>query len=152
MPWTTPIAAVYVGQAASAFLPMRAGEAVRMELLSRATGLPRTQVVGSVALDAVVNALVMFLMAATLPLLLPLPAWMAAIFLGGVVAIAVAVVVLIRLSRAPSETRRGKLGQLVARVRGGLVALRDPRAVLPALGFATASWILEIVCTAIVLR
>src|SRR5437667_3392217 len=79
MPRSTPVAAIYVGQAASAFLPMRAGEAVRMELLARATGLPRTKVVGSVALDAVVNALVMFLLAAALPLLLELPRWMAAI-------------------------------------------------------------------------
>src|SRR3989442_3963931 len=41
VPRFTPIAALYVGQAASAFLPLRAGEAVRTELLATWTRTPR---------------------------------------------------------------------------------------------------------------
>src|SRR5436305_13366072 len=41
VPRGTPVAAIYVGQAASASLPMRAGGAVRTELLARATGRAR---------------------------------------------------------------------------------------------------------------
>src|SRR5207237_10854860 len=49
VPRFTPIAALYVGQAASAFLPMRAGEAVRTELLSRPPGRRRATAVRTVA-------------------------------------------------------------------------------------------------------
>src|SRR4051794_39324006 len=51
VPRSIPVAALYVGQAASAFLPMRAGEAVRTELLARATGIGRATALGTVALD-----------------------------------------------------------------------------------------------------
>src|SRR5260370_25728092 len=77
VPRMTAIAALYVGQAASALLPMRAGEAVRTELLARATGMGRARALGTVALDHAINGLVMFALAATLPLLLPVPRWLA---------------------------------------------------------------------------
>ena len=77
VPRSTPVAAIYVGQAASAFLPMRAGEAVRTELLARATGIARATALGTVALDHSVNGVVMFTFAALLPALLPVPRWMA---------------------------------------------------------------------------
>src|ERR1700730_19329458 len=50
VPRSIPVAALYVGQAASAFLPMRAGEAGRTELPERATGISRATALGSVAL------------------------------------------------------------------------------------------------------
>src|SRR6267143_1923710 len=71
VPRSIPVAALYVGQAASAFLPMRAGEAVRTELLARATGIGRATALGTVALDHSVNGVVMFAFAALLPALLP---------------------------------------------------------------------------------
>src|SRR5205807_390789 len=64
IPRFTAVAAMYVGQAASAFLPMRAGEAVRMALLARATGIGRSTSLGTVALDHSVNGVVMFSFAA----------------------------------------------------------------------------------------
>src|SRR5207245_1186871 len=79
VPRFTPIAALYVGQAASAFLPMRAGGAVRTELLARATGIRPATALGTVALDPRVNAVVMFAFAALLPALLPVPRWVAAL-------------------------------------------------------------------------
>src|SRR5215813_7744558 len=71
VPRSIPVAALYVGQAASVFLPMRAGEAVRTELLARATGIGRARALGTVALDHSVNGVVMFTFAAFLPALLP---------------------------------------------------------------------------------
>src|SRR5919197_5691717 len=79
VPRFIPVAAIYVGQAASAFLPMRAGEAVRTELLSRATGIGRATAFGTVALDHSGKRVVMFAYAATLPALLPVPRWMAVV-------------------------------------------------------------------------
>src|SRR5438874_13808313 len=83
VPRTIPVAALYVGQAASAFLPMRAGEAVRTELLARATGIGRAASLGTVALDHTINGLVMFAFAGFLPLLLPVPRWMALVLWTG---------------------------------------------------------------------
>src|ERR1041384_2629484 len=79
VPRITAVAAMYVGQAASALLPMRAGEAVRTELLARATGMGRATSLGTVALDHSVNGVVMFAFAAVLPALLPVPRWLAAL-------------------------------------------------------------------------
>src|SRR3989442_15283153 len=77
VPRSTPIAALYVGQAASAFLPMRAGEAGRTELLARATGIARATALGTVAPDHSVNAVGRFASPAPLPALLPGPPWSA---------------------------------------------------------------------------
>ena len=141
----TPVAAMYVGQAASAFLPMRAGEAVRTELLSRATGLGRATSLGTVALDHTVNGLVMFAIAGTLPLLLPVPRWMALVLWAGMLGAVALGLVLLRLARHPSQTSpESRIGRLVARVRSGLVAARNPRAVAWAAMFAAMSWAFEI--------
>jgi uncharacterized protein (TIRG00374 family) len=143
VPRATPVAALFVGQAASAFLPMRAGEAVRMELLARATGMGRAASLGTVALDHSVNGLVMFAIAGLLPLLLPVPRWMAIVLWAGIAAAIVVVLVLLRLSRTPSAGK-GRIGEIISRVRGGLVALRNPAAVGTAAAFSAASWAVEI--------
>ena len=144
VPRSTPVAAMYVGQAASAFLPLRAGEAVRTELLSRATGLGRATSLGTVALDHSVNGVVMFGFAASLPLLLPVPRWMAALLWGGMAAALGLAFALLRLARHPGNEGDGRLARLVLRVRSGLAAARDPRAVSQAAAFAALSWMLEI--------
>jgi uncharacterized membrane protein YbhN (UPF0104 family) len=143
VPRATPVAALFVGQAASAFLPIRAGEAVRTELLARATGMGRAASLGTVALDHSVNGLVMFAIAGSLPLLLPVPRWLAIILWSGMAGAIVLVLVLLRLSRAPSAAQ-GRLRQIIAKVRGGLVALRNPTAVAAAAAFSAASWAVEI--------
>lgn len=151
VPRMTPVAAMYVGQAASAFLPMRAGEAVRTELLARATGLGRATSLGTVALDHTINGLVMFAFAGVLPLLLPVPRWMAVVlWLGMLGAIALGLV-LLRLARHPGSESTGRLGRLVVRVRSGLVAARNPRAVALAAGFAALSWMVEIAVAVVAL-
>src|SRR5438552_2398239 len=142
-PRATPVAALFVGQAASAFLPMRAGEAVRTELLARATGMGRAASLGTVALDHTINGLVMFAFAGFLPLLLPVPRWMALVLWTGMAGAIVLVLVLLRLSRKPSAGK-GRLGEIISKVRSGLVALRNPVAVATAAAFSAASWAVEI--------
>lgn len=145
VPWRTPVAAMYVGQAGSAILPMRAGEAVRLELLSRATGMGRAAALGTVASDHTVNALVMFAFATLLPLLLPLPHWMAASVWGGLAAVLSAVVILLRLAQSPRAAAEGRLAKLVERTRSGLVGLRNPRALGRAAAFSVLAWLGEVV-------
>src|SRR5258708_12599077 len=101
VPRMTAIAALYVGQAASALLPMRAGEAVRTELLARATGMGRARALGTVALDHAINGLVMFALAATLPLLLPVPRWLAFALWAGMLLAVSAGLFLLRLPPPP---------------------------------------------------
>jgi glycosyltransferase 2 family protein len=144
VPLTTPVAAMYVGQAASAFLPMRAGEAVRTELLARATGLGRAASLGTVALDHSVNGVVMFAFAAVLPLILPVPRWVAVVLWGGMAGALSLLVALMRLAQHPGSEGTGRLGKIVVRLRSGLVAMRNPRAVAQAAGFAALSWMVEI--------
>src|SRR5207244_8479837 len=128
VPRFTPIAALYVGQAASAFLPMRAGEAVRTELLARATGMARATGLGTVALDHSVNAVVMFAFAALLPALLPVPRWVAALVSTGMGGAIILVLTLLWLAKHPESMPAGRIANAVARARSGWLAARDPRA------------------------
>src|SRR5437868_666321 len=132
VPRFTPIAALYVGQAASAFLPMRAGEAVRTELLARATGMARATALGTVALDHSVNAVVMFAFAALLPALLPVPRWVAALVWTGMGGAIILVLTLLWLAQHPESLPVGRIAHAVARARPGVVAARDRRAVAQA--------------------
>jgi glycosyltransferase 2 family protein len=149
----TVLACNYVGQAGSAVLPMRAGEAVRAELLSRSTGLPRAVAFGTVAIDHTVNGVIMFLVAATLPFLLPVPVWTRALVWCGVLVAIALVAVMLRLSRKPTHRPgAGRIEHFFARLRGGLVGLRRPRSVAGAAAAALAAWSCEICTTSVALH
>jgi uncharacterized membrane protein YbhN (UPF0104 family) len=149
----TVLACNYVGQAGSIVLPMRAGEAVRAELLSRSTGLPRAVAYGTVAIDHTVNGAVMFVIAATLPFLLPLPVWTRIVLWCGVGVAAGLVAVMLRLARKPQHRpEAGPIWHFVARLRGGLVGLRRPRSVAGAATAALAAWTCEICTTSVALH
>ena len=151
VPRGTPVAAIYVGQAASAFLPMRAGEAVRTELLARATGIPRATALGTVALDHSVNGVVMFAFAALLPALLPVPRWMAIVVWLGMAGAVALVLTFLWLAKHPESMPSGRIANAVARARSGLMAARNPRAVALAAMFSAFAWSLEIVVTLLAL-
>lgn len=151
--WRSVIACYYVGQAGSAVLPMRAGEAVRIELLSRRTGLSRAVALGTVAIDHTVNGCVMFLLAATLPFFLPVPAWTRAVVWAAVPLAFGLVLVMLRLARDPAHhPGASRFRRSVNRLRGGLVGLRRPRSVAGAFAAAIAAWTLEIATTSFALN
>jgi uncharacterized protein (TIRG00374 family) len=145
----TVLSCSLVGQVGSAVLPMRAGEAVRTELLARSAGLPRAQALGTVAIDHTVNGVVMFALAATLPLFIPLPAWTRAVLWIGVGVAAALFLTMLRLARKPSHRHEppGKVMQIVLRLRSGLVGLRRPRSLLGAFAGSLGAWCFEIGCT-----
>src|SRR6185295_15297338 len=147
VPRSTAVAAIYVGQAASAFLPMRAGEAVRTELLARATGIGRATALGTVALDHSVNGVVMFAFAALLPALLPVPRWVALVVWLGMAGAIALVLTLLWLAKHPESLPSGKIANAVARARSGLMAARNPKAVAQAALFSALAWMLEITVT-----
>lgn len=141
------VAAYAVGAAATAVLPLRAGEAVRVELLARATRGSRAVSLGTVALDHTVNGIVMFVFAVALPLVLPVPRWVLGVVWGGMAGIVALALLLGRLAQSPPRpgARGGGLRGAVHRLRGGLTGLRNPRAVVLAAACSTAAWTLEIV-------
>ncbi len=151
VPRSIPVAALYVGQAASAFLPMRAGEAVRTELLARATGIGRATALGTVALDHSVNGVVMFAFAALLPALLPVPRWIAAAVWVGMAGAIGLVLTLLWLAKHPESVPSGRIAHAVAHARSGLMAARNPRAVAEAALFSALAWCLEICATLLAL-
>jgi uncharacterized membrane protein YbhN (UPF0104 family) len=147
------VACTYVGQAGSAVLPMRAGEAVRAELLSRSTGLSRAVAYGTVASDHTVNGAIMFLLFATVPFLLPVPVWTRVVVWCGVAAAAGFFALMWRLSHSPSHRpEAGRIEHFFARLRGGLVGLRRPRSVAGAAAAAAAAWSCEIATTSLALH
>lgn len=154
VPRFTPVAAIFVGQAASALLPMRAGEAVRTGLLARATGIGRATALGTVALDHSVNGLVMFAFAGLLPALLPVPRWVAVAAWAGMGGAIALVLTLFWLARHPEShlvPGSGRIASAVARARSGLMAARNPRAVTQAALFSALAWSVEIVVTLLAL-
>jgi len=144
IPRPIPVAAVFVGQASSAFLPMRAGEAVRAELLSRATGIGRATALGSVALDHSVNGVVMFAFAAVLPALLPVSRWVALVVWAGMAGAIGLVLTLLWLAKHPESMPSGRIANAVAHARSGLMGARNPRAVAEAALFSAMAWSVEI--------
>jgi uncharacterized membrane protein YbhN (UPF0104 family) len=144
IPRSIPVAALYVGQASSAFLPMRAGEAVRAELLSRATGMGLATALGTVALDHSVNGVVMFAFAAVLPALLPVPRWVAIVVWAGMAGAIALVLTLLWLAKHPESVPSGRIANAVAHARSGLMGARNPRAVAEAAFFSAMAWSVEI--------
>jgi glycosyltransferase 2 family protein len=154
VPRFTPVAANYVGQAASVFLPMRAGEAVRAGLLARATGIGRATALGTVALDHSVNGLVMFAFAAVLPALLPVPRWVAVtawVGMAGAIALVLSLLWLAKHPESHVASGSGRIAYAVARARSGLIAARNPRAVAEAALFSALAWSVEIGITMLAL-
>src|SRR3954468_13016415 len=151
VPRFIPVAALYVGQAASAFLPMRAGEAVRTGLLARATGIGRATALGTVALDHSVNGVVMFAFAALLPALLPVPRWKALVVWTGMAGAIGLVLTLLWLAKHPESVPSGRIAHTVAHARSGLMGARNPKAVAQAALFSALAWCCEIAITMLAL-
>jgi uncharacterized protein (TIRG00374 family) len=144
VPFRTVLSASLAGQAASCVLPLRAGEAVRLELLSRATGMSRAAALGTVATDHTVNGGMMLVLAAFAPLLLPVPAAARAAVWGGIVVVGVLAFALVKLaSPADGAEPQGRIARTLFKLREGLLALRSPRALLGAASSSLLAWIVE---------
>jgi glycosyltransferase AglD len=154
--------ATLVGFAVSTVVPARAGELARVEWIGRATGLSRVSVIGTVLLDQLVNAAVLLTGVALLPLLGGVPLWLrsSGYFALGLFVIGAAIVVVLKpvqMAPGPQEATRSRMplryvANVIARVRHGLLASRDPRALGWSFGASSVAWALEIVVTAVSMR
>jgi predicted dehydrogenase/uncharacterized membrane protein YbhN (UPF0104 family) len=155
--------AMLMGFAVSTIVPARAGELARAEWLARRTGLPRAAIFGSIVLDALVNAVGMFLGLAMLPFLVSLPGWLSSgIWLAVAVfaSFAAGVFLLRPQPGAPTPggrtSRAGGVGRMVARflarARLGLAAVGDRRALFRSFGASLVAWVLEMFVVSFTLR
>ncbi len=152
-----------VGYAISSVVPARMGELARVEWLGRYTGLSRLAVLGSALLDQLVNAAGLLVGVALLPLFVSVPLWMRQ---GGWFALALfivgsALVVALRQgASAPYGAWPERLSRLplrmvssaLLRVRSGLLACGEPRALSYSLAASLVAWGFEINVAALSLR
>jgi len=136
------LAALVAGFAAGIALPARGGDLVRAHLLARRSGLPTASVLVASVLDYVVGTVALAAAVAALVLLVPLPAWVGR-GLGGLAALAALAAVAAWLLRPRALAGGGPPG-IVERLRAGLHAVHEPRALVAALGWAFAGWGAEV--------
>jgi len=139
--------AMVAGFAVGIAVPARAGDLVRAHLLARRTGLSTVAVVGAAAVDYVVGTATLVPLIVLTGVATPLPDWgRHALLLTSIVA--AAGIALVLLFRPPAEDL-GPAGEpdagvpsprLVARLRSGLAAARDPVALARAFAWGLAGW------------
>lgn len=138
-------AAVVAGFAVGIAVPARAGDLLRAHLLARRAGLSTTALVAASAFDYVLGAAALVPLLALVAVVTPLPPWarraLAALALVAVVGGALAV--LLRPRRGTTAHRQERAG-IVARLRAGLAAVHEPKAILAAFAWATAGWAAEV--------
>jgi uncharacterized membrane protein YbhN (UPF0104 family) len=135
--------AIYAGGAAATLLPFRLDEGVRVFLAARLSGLAPASLLGSMALERVVDASVLLLALAGLALLLPLPPVIGHAALG---AAALALLLVAAVALGLLGHQRGWLGGWAARLLEGFAAggraLLRPRLMLAAAGITALEWAL----------
>ena len=135
--------------AATALLPARAGEFLRVWLLTVRDGIPATTVVAVSLLDHLLDLLGLLVVALPLPLLITsLPRWIAHALwvLGGAAVLASGLVFF------ASRRTRGDAHGFFALLSSGLGAVRRPAALAAALAWALAAWATDALEVWLVLR
>ena len=129
-----------VSYAASALLPARAGEALRVVLLRRRDNVAVADAVGVVVVEKLFEVLGLLTIVLPLPLLLVLPHWAElsiwVIAAGGLLALLVAVVLAARLGPQQAAGSWHKLAR-------GLTCMRSPSRVMLAIALSVAAYLID---------
>lgn len=138
-----------VSYAASALLPARAGEALRVVLLRRRDNVAVADSVGVVVVEKLFEVLGLLVVVLPLPLLLVLPHWAElsiwAIAAGGLLALLVAVLLATRLGPQQEEGSWYKLAR-------GLTCMKSPSRVGLAIALSVAAYVIDAAEVWLVLR
>lgn len=128
--------------AASAVLPARAGEALRVYLLRRRDGVPVSASIGIAVVEKLFEVVGILIVVAPLPLLLPLPTWasttVAVVVAGGIGGTIAAVLIARHGSRAAAGSRW-------AQVVSGAQFLRRPSLVVGATAWSVLAVLIDAV-------
>jgi peptidoglycan/xylan/chitin deacetylase (PgdA/CDA1 family)/uncharacterized membrane protein YbhN (UPF0104 family) len=134
------LASLLCGFAAGLVLPGRGGDLVRAHLLARRAGVSTATVVAASVLDYAVGIAALVLALAALGAAAPLPGWgLRALAACAVAAAAALGAAWLLRPRHGAPTGEG----MVAKLRGGLAALHDGRALAASVSWGLAGWIAE---------
>lgn len=135
-------AAFYAAGATAMILPFRLDEFVRAFVANRLTHLPGARLLGSMALERLIDFLALLAALLFLALAVPLPDWLATaprVIVAIVLALVVGLVVL-QLA-APRWGGHGLLSRFVKGLADGGTALRRPRLLAAGCGLAALEWV-----------
>jgi uncharacterized membrane protein YbhN (UPF0104 family) len=135
-------AAILAGFAAGLVVPGRGGDLLRAHLLARRAGMPTASVVAASALDYLVGTVAFVAALAAVAASAPLPGWGVRALAATAAATAAGAGAAWLLRPAPATSARAETG-LVARLRAGLAAVHDGRALAASLAWGLAGWIAE---------
>lgn len=129
--------------AASALAPARAGEVLRVLALRQHDGVSAADASGVAVTDKLLHAVMLLVLAAPLPLLVPtLPDWVGrSLLVGGAIAAALLVAIYIAVGRVSSREPRSWF----ARFLTGMRTVREPGRLMAALGVVTIVWLVDLV-------
>ncbi|MEO6951459.1 MAG: lysylphosphatidylglycerol synthase transmembrane domain-containing protein [Polyangia bacterium] len=134
--------------AASAVLPARAGEALRVVLLRRRDGLPLSDAVGPLVVEKLFEVLGLLVIVLPLPFVMPLPHWarlsIEVIAVGGLSSLVVAVVLARVLGRAESSRWHA--------LASGLSSMRSPMPIALAALYSVLAYAVDAAMVWLVLR
>jgi glycosyltransferase 2 family protein len=161
-PFKAATRAMLVGLMVNLLLPLRAGEAARILVLSREAGNARSEVLGTAVVERVFDVLVLLVLLLVAAPFLPRVSWLAtAAVVAGILAAAliVLVVLLVRHDERPIRfvLRRvpfvsdARADQWASHLLRGFASVRSPKMALQALALTAASWLVVAGSTAIVL-
>jgi glycosyltransferase 2 family protein len=133
-----------VAFAASAITPARAGEVVRVWMLKRRDGVDVATSIAVATSEKALDALSLLAVAAPLPWLLPLPAWVGhGIWALSIISAAVILVLVLVSARIPPHSWAGRI----------VTALeRRPRQLLAVFGVLILGWLLDLVAVMLVMN
>ena len=143
--------AIYAGGAVSVVLPFRLDEGVRAYAAARMSGLRWAQVIGSMALERLVDLFVIGVVVLALLVMLPLPAWFSGTLL--VVGVLSAVIIgMLVLSHLFSSARwiPPRLTRFIESMAEGSRALARPHLLSGATLLALCEWALTVTLAALV--
>ena len=135
--------AIYAGGAVSMVLPFRLDEAVRAYVASRFSGLPTMTVLGSMALERLVDICVLLGFLLTLTFLLPLPPVVSnsILVISAVGGALVMILVAVHLFSS-RDWLKGVVARLLDSFAQGSRALMKPHLVAGAMVFSACEWLL----------
>jgi peptidoglycan/xylan/chitin deacetylase (PgdA/CDA1 family)/uncharacterized membrane protein YbhN (UPF0104 family) len=134
------LAAILAGFAAGLVLPGRGGDFLRSHLLAKRARISTAPVVAAAALDYVVGIVSFVLALGAVGAASPLPGWglRALVVCAALAGAMLTAAWLLRPRRGAPEAKG-----LVARLRTGLAALHDVRALATSVGWGLAGWVAE---------
>jgi glycosyltransferase 2 family protein len=161
-PFGATARALLAGLLLNVMLPLRAGEAARVLMISRETGNSRSEVLATAVVERVFDVLALLVLLLAAAPFLPRVSWLATAAVVAAVlvaALAALVFVLVRHDERPVRfvLRRlplvsdARADAAAANLVRGFASIRRPRMAVTALALTLASWLVIAGCTAILL-